>query len=717
MEGPDEAWSFPEAPARAELDWRSLYEQERARAEAAETRLDAARRGELEARCSAGSWKSQFEKCRIKLTAAVEETKASKCSTTKLLPRDVRRLHKALEESRNRKDTISVLSREVRGLRKTAEAAEKHKDTIRMLSSENLQLHAKLRRLRDQQDVIRYQSSETYRLGIALGASEARKGVLKAKLAKLIAARTTLSKPIAGTQLRAALRRSRHQKKTIKSQSKEIRRLRRILRSSEARNEALEAKLVRLRATGAVLSRALYGRKSEQQEKTPSERRRGHQPGAPGNGRTVRPALEEKTEQHDPSADECVCRRCGEPYARNGDRVSEIIEIDIKAHKRVINRSRWRRACTCESSPWEVSAAPVPRLFPNTAYGTSVWSRLLFEHYACMRPLNRISAWMSDQGLPIAAGTLANSVPRFLPIFEPLHDAILAHQNHETVRHGDETTWRVQALREKGRSSRAWLWTSVSADAVYFHIDPRRNAEAAEKLFAAAAVHTVLVCDRYSAYKKLARLLGGLVTLAWCWSHQRRDFIDGAAGQVQMTAWCQEWIERIAAIYRLNRARLVHYDPGRKRQTKAFTAAQVALKEALDGLFARAERELADLPEGAREGKPLRSLVNHREGLCVFLDKPQVPMDNNLAERALRGPAIGRRLSFGSDSEEGALLTARMYSVIGTLKMNGIDVLRWLSEWLEACAANGGRPPDDLSPWLPWSMSGERRRVLSMTPG
>ena len=72
-----------------------------------------------------------------------------------------------------------------------------------------------------------------------------------------------------------------------------------------------------------------------------------------------------------------------------------------------------------------------------------------------MRPLNRVSVWMSDQGLPIAAGTLANSVPRFLPLLELLHDAILAHQNRAPVRHGDETTWRVQALREQGRSTRA----------------------------------------------------------------------------------------------------------------------------------------------------------------------------------------------------------------------------------------------------------------------
>ena len=202
------------------------------------------------------------------------------------------------------------------------------------------------------------------------------------------------------------------------------------------------------------------------------------------------------------------------------------------------------------------------------------------------------------------------------------------------------------------------------------------------------------------------------MTLAFCWSHQRRDFIECAAGQVSLTQWCQGWVEQIAVLYRLNEARLEHYDPGLERQTPAFDAAQGRLKEALDGLFAEAEQELAGLPDQAREGKALRSLVNHREGLCVFVDRPQVPLDNNLAERVLRGPAIGRRLSFGSDSENGARFTAVMYSVVGTLALNGIDVLRWLEAWLEACAKNAGRPPDDLSPWLPWSMSEERRRAF-----
>ena len=83
----------------------------------------------------------------------------------------------------------------------------------------------------------------------------------------------------------------------------------------------------------------------------------------------------------------------------------------------------------------------------------------------------------------------------------------------------------------------------------------------------------------------------------------------------------------------------------------------------------------------------------------------------NSTERALRGPVIGRRMTFGSNSANGAEFTGIKHSVVDTLSMHhGIEVFRWLAAWLKACAGNGGKPPDDLSSWLPWSMSEERRR-------
>ena len=135
------------------------------------------------------------------------------------------------------------------------------------------------------------------------------------------------------------LRRSRRRKATIKSLSRENARLRKGAKTSRNRIETLEVQLERLRATGAVLSRALYGRKSEQQDKPRSERKRGQQHGAPGHGRTQRPGLEERTEEYNPPPDACVCGRCGQPYAPNGAEESTLVEIEVKAHKRVIRRS------------------------------------------------------------------------------------------------------------------------------------------------------------------------------------------------------------------------------------------------------------------------------------------------------------------------------------------------------------------------------------------
>ena len=85
----------------------------------------------------------------------------------------------------------------------------------------------------------------------------------------------------------------------------------------------------------------------------------------------------------------------------------------------------------------------------------------------------------------------------------------------------------------------------VSSDAVWFHIDPSRSAEAARKLFA------VRLRSRRSwsatgsdAYKKLARDLAGLVVLCWCWAHIRRDYIKCAAGHDTLAPWRDQWLQR-----------------------------------------------------------------------------------------------------------------------------------------------------------------------------
>ena len=744
-------------PADTPPDYRSLYERERARADAAEARCEELCQAELSTRCEAGAWKSRFKSCRRRLSEAEEETKElrrtakdalssqaevarlkqlladagvdtgkraavapqpktareprARRDTPRSRSREMRQLSKALETVQAQKDRIRALRHENSDLRRAAKEAQTQKGTIRALMGMNECLRERLGDFHDRRDKIRVLSwqVDTNRLDI---------DCLRRSLKKSKNEKQSLSQALADAQAdhRKALRRSQRQKSAIKSLAGKNARLRKAVRGAQRRIETLEGQLAKLRSSRATLSKRLYGRKSEQKKKPGTGRKRGRQRGAPGHGRIQRPGLDERPEEREVPKEARVCGRCSQPYAPNGAEVSCLVEIEVIAYKRVISRQRWRQTCECASSPAEVTAPPAPRLFVRTAYGITFWARFLFEHCASYRPLRRVAAWFTSQGLAVSPGTLANSRKRFVALFESLYEAILAHQNTAALRHADETSWRVQELRGDDCSSRAWLWTSVSSDAVCFHIDPNRSAEAALKLFAEARPGTIIVCDRFSAYKRLVRLLGDMAILAYCWVHQRRDFIEAAASQPPLEQWCEGWIARIAEIYRLNGERLEHDDPGRKRQTSAFRKVTRKLKKAVERLFADAGAELAALPEHAREGKALRSLLNHREGLCVFVDNPQVPMDNNFAERILRAPAIGRGLSFGSDSEDGARFTAIMYSIVGTLSMNGIDVLRWLEAWLTACAENGGKPPDDLSPWLPWSMSEERRRKFT-APG
>ena len=473
-----------------------------------------------------------------------------------------------------------------------------------------------------------------------------------------------------------------------------------------SRIAALEQQLCALKAMRSNDTQHRFGDRSERLARSASPRRRGQQPGRPGPGRTPRAALEARPEIRELPSAERSCRRCGQPYAAHGFIESELIEIQVEAHTRRIRRQRYRRVCGC-AGPATVAAPPVPRLFPNTAYGISVWATLLLERFAGQRPFRQIARWMTCHGLPISPGTLCDRLGDLSSLFEPLSQAIRAHLVTARVLQGDETSWRVQDSRRDGGGRRAWLWVGQSRDAVWFHIDPKRSRQAALRVFEGARAGSVLVSDRFSSYVALTRELG--LVPAVCWAHARRDYVECEGARDN--PWKRGWLERFAEIYRTQRRRLHHHRPGQDRQSPDFHAAQQALEAQVSALFADAETELAGRTEGEPRAEPLRRLLEWRQGLERFVADPEVPIDNNACERSLRAPIIGRKLSFGNDSWIGARLTAMLYGVFATLKRNDIDLDHWLHDWLTACA-EAGRPPADLAPWLPWSMTPTVRERL-----
>ena len=479
-------WSPPMvAPASEPPDWRSLYEQaqaraetERARADAAEARCEEMWRAEVDARSRAGSLKSNLEKSRDKLKAAIEEVKEvrraakdalfyqsevarlekllsqagvdsrKRGTITSLrmevfrlrealqalqtdetagalrqavdsLTRENARLSKALERSQEQKNELTTLRRKVAALlrskrpaqvsrprasiqlRKALERARKQKDTIkalrgevgsanreaRRLSRENRRLRRELEPLPDLKKTVRRLTAEAGFLRQALAVFGDQKVLIDSQSWRIFQLERALRKSAEEKKrleaelaerplLSAVFRTVRARNKTIESLHKEIARQRRAnerlgkkIKSLRAHRVRLQARIAQLRSSRAVLSKAVFGSRSEKQETPRSERKRGQQHGAPGHGRTARPALKEKEERKEPPPDALICSCCGEPYVANGERSSSVIEIAVKAHVRRIVRPRYRRGCDCPSSPPEAIAPPPVRLFAGTPYG------------------------------------------------------------------------------------------------------------------------------------------------------------------------------------------------------------------------------------------------------------------------------------------------------------------------------------------------------------
>ena len=487
------------------------------------------------------------------------------------------------------------------------------------------------------------------------------------------------------------------------------------------------------RSEGEAGSSGKACRESEEESEAEQQRQRGGQRGSVSHPRVERSALAVQEECHEPEAGSLQCADCGCRYRRNGEEVSERIEIHVRGHVRRIRRPRYRAACGCaqrqgQAVP-EVIAPLEPALFRGSGYGLSVWVEFLVQVYWQRRPVRTFEREWGECGVRLPAGTLLGHLRDLLTWCEPLEAAIGARQEQTRLAHGDETSWVVHVRAEAGRNARCWLWACLTPDAVRFRVDPSRSAAAAVELFGKLGRHwvVVLVCDRYAAYIKLARECDGQFELAVCWAHARRDFLTLGRKRPDLQEWVDGIVERIGLLYRLNADRVALWKARSEGclegQSEEFGAAQQQLEAECAALFKQAEQEVSALtaaaeqaPEGASPDPrlgPLQSLLRHRAGLSVFLARPFVPMDNNPVERALRRPVIGRKLSYGSHSEDGAALQGTLLSVFATLDMAGIDLRRWLAAFLRECAEIGrGVVVVDPWAWLPWGMSEERFRTL-----
>jgi Transposase IS66 family len=173
----------------------------------------------------------------------------------------------------------------------------------------------------------------------------------------------------------------------------------------------------------------------------------------------------------------------------------------------------------------------------------------------------------------------------------------------------------------------------------------------------------------------------------------------GDANPDQLTYWAQRWLERIRTLYAAHEELMTAWEqaaapaPGQAAAAAArLEDARAAWDAAIGAIDAARTKEMAapGLAEPAK--KALATLDREWDGLIAHRDYPMIGLDNNTAERAIRGPVIARKNAGGSRNEDAARLAATFWTVTATAEMAGLNVLTYLTAYLDACGRNGGKP-------------------------
>ena len=503
---------------------------------------------------------------------------------------------------------------------------------------------------------------------------------------------------------------------------------------ARAREAALQTQVAELEAKLRQREQQLFGRKTETTASSaaaplalptnasealpnpasatpPKPRKRGQQPGSKGHKRRDYSHLPVREEVLDLPEGERQCSACGLPFAPFPDTEdATILEVEVRAHRRLCRRKRYRPTCGCGCHKGIVSAAPPPRVIPKSSLGVSVWVTVLLDKFHFYRPTYRLLTDLRTHGLDLSLGTLTDGLQRLKPLFESLYEKLIERQQQQQHWHADETRWLVFILYEGKVGHRWYLWAFCSKDAVVFVLSPWRSHDVPEDHLGPDA-EGILNVDRYVAYKIMAQVKAGKILLAFCWAHVRRDFLEMARGWPKQEAWALAWVGRIGELYKRNKARLaVKDDP------VAFAARDQEVRAWVQEMAQQRDAELSAKDLHPARSKVLTSLSEHWSGLTLFVDHPHVPMDNNRDERTIRGPVIGRKNYYGSGAQWSGELAVMLFSLFETLELNEINPRLWLTAYLNACAVAGGKAPANVEEWLPWQLTPKQRQEWSSKP-
>jgi transposase len=553
--------------------------------------------------------------------------------------------------------------------------------------------------------------------------------------------------------LAAALEANRQLSELAERQRAEIAGLRELNARLLARDAEREAELEETRAALAVLQRMVFGRSSEKSRPEPQpgggdgDTAGGGDCGAgPGKKRGPGARAGRRDYSHLPRVEiiwdfpdgSYCCPGCGEPFTPLGDHWSgEQLDWEVRVRLIAHCRKRYRRACDCRV-PGTVMAPGPPKAVGKGLFSNGFIALLLTERFAAGRSMNSLVTGLARHGAEVSPATLAGTCAQAGALLAPLADAVAERNRESWHLHADETTWRVFAAGDGDGPAKWWLWVFIGPDTVCFVMDPSRSGQVLAR-HAGIDEETgqlapdgdggprrlVISSDFYAVYQSAGKKADGLVNL-YCWAHLRRHVVRaGDANPVQLKYWTDAWLGRIRDLYAAHDELMAAWQAAAVPAARDKQDAAARLEKAYatwDGAITvidetrKKQMQAPGLQEPAR--KALATLDREWDGLTAHRDYPMVSLDNNLAERAIRGPVVTRKNARGSHNGDTARNAAVIWTVTATARMAGLNELTYLTACLDACGRNGGKPLSGpaLERFLPWNASPENLRTWAQPP-
>jgi transposase len=391
----------------------------------------------------------------------------------------------------------------------------------------------------------------------------------------------------------------------------------------------------------------------------------------------------------------CGCSGCGGKLRQIGEDVAEQLEY-VPGRFKVIRHVRPKLACVrCEGIFQALAPSrPIARGLP----GPALLAHVMVAKYCDHTPLYRQSRIYARDGVDIDRSTMVGWVDQGDELLDPLVAVLGRYTLTGGKVHADDTPVPVlDPGRKRTKTGRLWVYVrddrpcgGKDAPAMWFQYSPDRGGEHPRKHL--KRYGGILQADAYSGYSKLFD--SGRVVHAACMAHARRYYWEVYETQKRAPgSVAEQALQRIAKLYEIE-ADIRGRPPDERRRERLERAAPL-----LEELHAWLRETLARVSIKSDLAQAIGYTLTHWKALTRYCDDGRIEIDNNAAERALRGVGLGRKnyLFFGSDA--GGERAAAIYSLVETAKLNGLDPEAYLREVFERIADHPINRIDELLPW------------------